>query len=143
MLGIGTDPVQFEAWSVLIDWGSSMENNQALMTNLARASTAIFLRDHMNSIKVLNWIDSLLILRPMIMWTYTQMNVGNLSNDESVDSGSGLTFLWLAFVAKVVADRRIVNAIIRNAYCRCLNNPRLQFNRQAYGCFDDMECCIA
>jgi hypothetical protein len=159
---IGTDSVQFNAWSTLIDRGSNMENNHALMTNLAQASAALFIlslmlnltilvlavadfvkrREHLESIKVVNWIDAVLILGPAIMWEYMQLNVVNSSSDNSVDFGAGLILLWLSFVAKVVADKRIVRAIIRSACCRALNNPRSRFNRQVHGCLDDLECCI-
>jgi hypothetical protein len=159
---IGADSGQFDAWSELIAQGSNMENNYGLMASLAKASAALFIlsimlnltilalavadfiknQDYSGRIKVLNWTDGLLILGPAIMWTYMEMNVANSSSDNSVDFGAGLVLLWLSFVAKVVADKRIVKAVVRSACCRALNNPRSRFNRQVHGCLDDLECCI-
>ena len=118
----------------------------SIMLNLTILALAVadFIKnqDYSGRIKVLNWTDGLLILGPAIMWTYMEMNVANSSSDNSVDFGAGLVLLWLSFVAKVVADKRIVKAVVRSACCRALNNPRSRFNRQVHGCLDDLECCI-
>jgi hypothetical protein len=154
-----TNSAQYNAWSLLLNYGSTMENNHSLMASLAQASAAllilsIFLNlstlllafryyrrtDLLNVFIAMNYVDALLVLGPAIMWTYMVVNA-TAGTGDSVGYGLGIIFLWLSLLVKVVVDKSAVRSVFRSRCCQALRPGSPLVNRVNEE-LEYCECCI-
>src|SRR5437763_1152685 len=138
-----------------------MENNHPLMSSLAKASGALLIISvFINLITlitlipalvsgpeihplvcyfVIDYVDTLFILGPEVMWTYMFVNVTK-GPGNSMGMGPGLILLWVAFVAKILVDLRIVKFVMEGGFCgkrlheRCRPRRRSNAERRIWDC---------
>ena len=147
-----------------------MENNHPLISRLTKASGALLtisvftnlitllpvlalaLRSCRKKIAltfyIMNYIDALFMLGPEVMWTYMFLNV-TTAPENSTGMGPGITLLWIAFVAKISADLRVVKFAMKGGFCGkrlgegCRPRRRSNVERSIGQCLEDCECGIA
>jgi hypothetical protein len=90
---------------------------------------------------VFDYVDALFILGPVVMLTYMFMNV-TTGPGTSTNMGPGLILLWIAFVAKILADLRTVKAAMKRLNDGCGPRRRSNAEQRVGQCLEDCECCI-